>query len=144
MHTADQVAPGKAVLDRGDGALANRRPDAPQEWFQADAMLVSGPQLDLRVWEGGGRRWRPPLGGDGSFFKTRLLLGIRERLARTGDLQAVLGADERAPAQMMGDRGAQLGADPGGGLPAGPVFVAGRPPRRRRAPPLPPARPARG
>src|SRR5260221_206693 len=73
-----------------------------------------------------GRRWRPLLGGDGSFFKTRLLLGIRERRARTGDLQAVLGAHEVAPAQMMGDRVAQAGADPGGGLPAGPVFVACR------------------
>src|SRR5258708_38914897 len=112
MHTADQVAPGKAVLDRGDGALANRRPDAPQEWFQADAMLVSGPQLDLRVWEGGGRRWRPPLGGDGSFFKSRFLLGICERLARTADLQAVLGWRETAPAQLLGQRVVLRGLGP--------------------------------
>jgi len=41
----------------------------------------------------------------------------------TGDRQTVLGAHEVAPAQMVGDRVAQPGADPGSRLPAGPVFV---------------------
>jgi len=40
----------------GDGALANRRPDAPQEWLQANALFIGRPQLDLRLWEGGGDR----------------------------------------------------------------------------------------
>ena len=56
MDKADQVAPGKAVLHRGDGPLPNRSPDPPQEWFQADAMLVSGPDLDAGVGKRGGDR----------------------------------------------------------------------------------------
>jgi len=56
MHKADQVAPGKAVLHGGDGALANWRPDAPEQRFEANAMLVGGPQFDLRLREGGGDR----------------------------------------------------------------------------------------
>ncbi len=56
VHEADQVAPGEAMAHGGDGALANRRPDAPQEWFQANALFIGGPQLDLRLWEGGGDR----------------------------------------------------------------------------------------
>ncbi len=44
----------------------------------------------------------------------------------TGDLQAVLGAHEVAPAQMVGDRVAQAGADPRSRIPTGPVLVVCR------------------
>jgi hypothetical protein len=57
MHEAHQIPPGKAVPDRDDRLLADRRPDAPQERFEANAMFISGPQLDLGV--GKGRRDRP-------------------------------------------------------------------------------------
>ena len=51
MDEADEVAPGKAVLHHCHWPLTDRRPDAPQERFQADAMLIGRPQLHLGVWE---------------------------------------------------------------------------------------------
>ncbi len=47
MDKAHQIAPVEALLNRGDGALTNRRPDAPQEWLEPNAMFVGGPQFDL-------------------------------------------------------------------------------------------------
>jgi hypothetical protein len=49
MDEADEVPPRKTVLDDGGRTLANRRPDPPQERFQADAMLVGGPDFDVSV-----------------------------------------------------------------------------------------------
>ena len=46
MDKADQVAPGLAVLHPRHRALAYRRPDPPQQRFQADPMFISRPQLD--------------------------------------------------------------------------------------------------
>ena len=54
MHEADQVAPGVAVLDRRDGALAVEAPDLVQDRFQPNAMLVGRPELDLGVRKGRG------------------------------------------------------------------------------------------
>ena len=57
MDEADQGAPAETLLDDGDGSLPNGRPDAPQERFKADAMLiheVQGPQLDPGLRVGGG------------------------------------------------------------------------------------------
>ena len=51
MDEADEVAPGKAVLHHRHRPLTDRRPDAPQERLQADAMLIGRPQLDLGVGE---------------------------------------------------------------------------------------------
>jgi hypothetical protein len=51
MDTADAGAPGKAVLHRGNASLANRRPDAAQQWLEADPMFVGCPQVHLRVRE---------------------------------------------------------------------------------------------
>jgi hypothetical protein len=56
MHKAHQIAPGIAVLHRGNGALAVETPDFVQDWLEPDAMLVDRPQLDLRLGEGGGDR----------------------------------------------------------------------------------------
>ena len=53
MHKADQIAPREAVLYDRCGALANRCPEAAQEWFQADPMFVGGPQFHLGVGKGG-------------------------------------------------------------------------------------------
>ena len=53
MDKADQIAPGEAVLDAGHGSLAPWGPDAAQQRFQADAVLIGRPQFDLRVREGG-------------------------------------------------------------------------------------------
>jgi len=40
----------------GNRAVADRGPDAPQQRFEADAMFIGRPQLDLRLREGGGDR----------------------------------------------------------------------------------------
>ncbi len=56
MDKADEIAPGKAVLHRGDGTLTNRRPDPAEERLEADAMFIGGPQFDLRPRKGGGDR----------------------------------------------------------------------------------------
>jgi hypothetical protein len=42
------------VAHEGNRPLANRRPDPAQQRFQADAMFINGPQLDLRVRKGSG------------------------------------------------------------------------------------------
>jgi hypothetical protein len=49
MHEAHEVPPGVAVLDRRNRALANGRPDASQERFEANPVLVCRPQLDCSV-----------------------------------------------------------------------------------------------
>ena len=54
MDKADEVAPDKAVLDDRYRSLANRRPHAPLDRFEPDAMFVGGPQFHARLWEGGG------------------------------------------------------------------------------------------
>ena len=56
MDEADQIAPGEAMLDGGDRALPNGRPDAPEQRFQADPMFVGGPQFDLGARKGGRHR----------------------------------------------------------------------------------------
>ena len=56
MDEADEVAPGEAVLDNGGRPLADRRPDAAQQGFQANTMFVGRPQLDARLREGVGDR----------------------------------------------------------------------------------------
>jgi hypothetical protein len=43
------VEPFEAVVDAGDGALAARRPDPPQDRLQPDAVLVGGEDLDDRA-----------------------------------------------------------------------------------------------
>jgi hypothetical protein len=54
MDKADEVAPGVAVLHGRNGPLANRRPDASQERFQANTMLIRRPQFDHGMREGDG------------------------------------------------------------------------------------------
>jgi hypothetical protein len=46
MDKANEIAPGEAVAHWCERSLANRRPHATQERFQADTMLVHRPQLD--------------------------------------------------------------------------------------------------
>jgi hypothetical protein len=53
MHKADEVAPGKAVVDQGNGPLADGSPDPTQQGLEADAVFIDGPQLDLRLGKGG-------------------------------------------------------------------------------------------
>src|SRR5262249_45238985 len=60
------------------------------------------------------------------FVEVGLLLRIGERVPWTGALQALLGAHEVAPADMVGDEVAQACADPGGCVAAGPVLLARR------------------
>ncbi len=54
VHEAHQIAPGEPVAHYGGGALSDWCPDAPQERFQANAVLIGGPHLDLRLGKGGG------------------------------------------------------------------------------------------
>ena len=54
MDEAHEVAPGEAVAHHGERSLPNRRPDAAQQRFQADAMFVGRPQFDLRLGKGSG------------------------------------------------------------------------------------------
>ena len=51
MDKADEVAPLEAVLDGGNRTLANRRPDPPEQRFEADPMFIGRPQLHLRMRE---------------------------------------------------------------------------------------------
>lgn len=52
MDKADEIAPGKAVLDHGGGTLANRRPNLAQQRLQADTVFVGGPEFNRGVREG--------------------------------------------------------------------------------------------
>jgi len=59
MDTADEGAPGEAVLHRGGGALPDWRPDPPEQRLQTDPLVVGGPhapQLDLGSRKRGGDR----------------------------------------------------------------------------------------
>lgn len=55
-HLANEGAPGEAILDDGRRLLADRRPDRAEEGLEPDAMLIRGPQLDVRLWVGRGHR----------------------------------------------------------------------------------------
>jgi hypothetical protein len=52
MDKADEIAPFVAMLDWGEWTLVVQSPDFAQDRFQANAMLVHGPQLDRRLREG--------------------------------------------------------------------------------------------
>ena len=52
MDKADEIAPGKAVLDHGGWTLANRRPNLAQQRLQADTVFVGGPEFNGGVREG--------------------------------------------------------------------------------------------
>lgn len=55
MDEADEVAPGEAVLYDGvESRTATRRPDAPEQRFEANSMLVGGPELDPGMGKRGG------------------------------------------------------------------------------------------
>ena len=49
MDKAHQVAPVVAMLDRRCRARAVETPDFLEDWLQADAVLVDGPELDARL-----------------------------------------------------------------------------------------------
>jgi hypothetical protein len=53
VHEPDEVAPFVAVLDGRHGALAVKPPHFVQYRFQADAVLVNGPEFDTGAGEGG-------------------------------------------------------------------------------------------
>ena len=53
MDEADEGAPVVAVLHRGRGPLPIETPDLVQDRLQTDAVLVDGPEFDLRAREGG-------------------------------------------------------------------------------------------
>lgn len=48
-HKAIQIRPFVAMLDRDNRALPFLAPDPPQDWFEADPMLILSPQLDRGV-----------------------------------------------------------------------------------------------
>jgi hypothetical protein len=52
MHEANQIAPGIAMLDRGELALTGQRPDLVQDGLQTNAVFVNGPELDARLRKG--------------------------------------------------------------------------------------------
>ena len=49
MDKADQIAPREAVLNNRRGALPNGCPHPTQQWLEANAMFVRGPQLNAGV-----------------------------------------------------------------------------------------------
>lgn len=57
MDKADEIAPLEAVLDGGERSLPDRRPHAAQHRFEANAMLIRGPELHVGLGER--RRHRP-------------------------------------------------------------------------------------
>ncbi len=48
MDEADEIAPLVAMLDQRDRPLAVKAPDLVQNRLEANAVLIHGPQLDLR------------------------------------------------------------------------------------------------
>ena len=52
MDKADQPTPDEAVLHHRMRSRACRRPDATEEWLEANAMLIGRPELNTRVREG--------------------------------------------------------------------------------------------
>lgn len=52
VDKADDIAPLVAVLHWRHWSLPYRSPNPPQNRFEADAVFVGGPQLDLRVRKG--------------------------------------------------------------------------------------------
>src|SRR5258708_21244175 len=56
MDEPDQVAPVIAMLDRRARALPIEAPDLVQDGFQANAMLIGGPEFDLGVRKRGRHR----------------------------------------------------------------------------------------
>jgi hypothetical protein len=60
MGKGDQIAPIVARLNGRERALSRQRPDALEDRLQADAMFVSGPDLNFRVRIGGGQRAAQP------------------------------------------------------------------------------------
>jgi hypothetical protein len=121
MDKADQRAPGEAVLDDGHGSLAPWGPDAPQQRFEADPVLIGGRDSPTARPARAERRSRRPLPAGGSFFAGGLLLGVSERawrgrgtcrrgLARTRERQprwVVTGWPRRAPIQAAASRPVQ-------------------------------------
>jgi hypothetical protein len=83
------------MLYRSSRALAVETPDFVQDRFQADAMLVDGPQFDLAVREGSRDRsqQRPQV-----FFERRLLRWIGQDMARTGFTLLAVQAHQVRPA----------------------------------------------
>ena len=121
MHEAHQIAPGVAVLHRGDRALANRRPDAAQERFQADAMLIRGPQFHGGV---GKRRRHLAAAVALAFFEGVLCRHVRLHMLWSRQLLAMLEALQIGVAQRVGDRTANALTDPRRDLGAGPALPA--------------------
>ncbi len=54
MDEANEVAPLEPMLDRREGALPVEAPDLVEDRLQPDAVLVNGPEFDLRLREGRG------------------------------------------------------------------------------------------
>lgn len=54
MDKADEIAPGEAMPHQGNGALTDRCPHPPEQRFEADAVFIDGPEVDLRVRKGRG------------------------------------------------------------------------------------------
>ena len=56
VHEADEGAPVVAMLDGRGGPLPVKAPDLLEDRFQAEAVLVDGPELDARLRERGRHR----------------------------------------------------------------------------------------
>src|SRR5258708_6686187 len=129
MHKADEIAPVVPLLDGGDGstgALAGedgeggQRPDLLQDRLEPDTMLVNGPQLDARVWEGGRHRAK-----ERTQMLLELHLGVRVSLhmARPGLQPAGAEPSQVLPAQLPADLVSEALAEPSGHRPSTPAVA---------------------
>jgi hypothetical protein len=110
------------MLDRGQRALAVNTPDLVQDGLEANAMLVDGPELNLRVREGD--RHLPQQGAQ---VGPKLGLGHRvsPHVARPGFQPTSAKPSQVPPAQLAADLTSQTLAEPGGHGPSGPAVAVG-------------------
>jgi hypothetical protein len=126
MHQADHVAPGIALLDQGNGALAGgcrQRPDFAQDGLQTDAVFVDGPPFDGCLGEG--RRHRAQQRTH-ALREVSLGLQVGLHMAWAGHPQTCAQTTEVGPAKLTTEVTAETLAHPGGDRPPAPALALRR------------------
>jgi hypothetical protein len=121
VHEADEIAPGIAVLDGRKRPDVVERPHFPNDWLEANAMFIDGPQLYARV---GKRRCHlaqeRPQAGD----KFSLGRWVGPDVAWSRRTPAGAQAAQIAPAGLPAHPVLDALVDPGGhGAPTPPVAI---------------------
>jgi hypothetical protein len=122
MHEPDQIAPGKAMLDWGEGALPVKGPCLPQGRFEADAVLIHGPQFHRGL-----RKSCRDLAQERAqmCLEVGLGRGVGLHMTRTGFTPPRPESPQIAPAGLPTQGASQVGAAPGGHGPPAPAVTFG-------------------